>query len=1309
MQLFSRNKALIAASLVAMGGLAACGDDVTVPVAPEPQPDPVVVTMTPPNATLNIGETFDFAVAITGGKPTPTLQSCTSSSSTIATAAVSGNACRVSAQAPGNVSVLATASNGQTASASVSVNALPPAAAGMTITPNTVALARGQTSTVAASLNGGRPGATLGGLSQASSNANVATATISGNNITITGVAPGTATITVTGTASGAGSSNATVSAQIGVVVSEAPAAITSLTVQPTSLAMAVGSTNTITASVVQPAGAPAAVVSYSSSASTIASVNPSTGLVTALAPGNATITVTATSTGSATLSAATLTQLVPVTVAPIANLTIANIRQGPTVTSYDNSINQEGLIVANNPQVNQPVDITNTRDQIQVTINLETNGQRVDSVVAYIADQNGQNRRSAARQTFTNGNANTSVIEFLINTADFTVNWTTGAVDVLYPNGLRVLSASVWTTGPNGVVTEIQNAANNRQTLNFNNLDSWAMRYVAPTRVAQGGSGSNSNLNWWGGPSTPGHGTWNIAPVFYTPGRTVKTVTTQMSVIGDNGAGSLNHLNGFGAAANVCGTITYTDAGNPRPWLTTFGYQNLPTNAVNCLGFEHPVSVNGLFDMRNLPTLFAVIDNNNNPGPFVRRLNGYRTSASVVQPAPLRLDYQVPTVTVNVNPQVTGAEAGWVNGSYSFITATGESDGGVGLPNPLGQTYTWTGCATGNGGTNVPFDGLVKPKGATGEIPECSNDFLGGALLNGPYTVTATQADVLGNVGQGTSPKFGVDKTEPELTFIDQATLGTSIAAVSRQGLVISTGQDSVFDAVTTTYTSTAGINNGGVAVNSTNAHFGARYRDERAGFQQNNHGSRSITRWAPAASPLLSNVSVSSEVLGTAWRTLNFDGNLGVGPLAQESVVDAGDPTFRRDSVSIWGGAAGSLTATSPGYYFYRITVIDRAGNSRTINRTAAIDITSPQVTGVQIPAVLTGGTQHTFIPTGSDDLEANDGDLFLNYPTMALAGDGVADPTTITDQNGRLRFRRNWFTDWHAPWLGASRNVTVVNSDNLLSTPFGPGAALSSNGLTLPIGFYQRLEVVRVAGAQEDQGPHGRPAITRMPSQPNLALIPGHTGAYNSLNAFKPTQLGVYAFDIRSYSFNASTAVSFPERGMSSMQNPAGESAYLENLFAANIAQPTQINFWGTRDVDPTTAGTQNLWSWYCFNFVSSTLECRAETGTNVVNSPFTRVDYYRWNATANAGLTVPDAAATAGQWIYIGSVTANVPTNPIIQDQGVTRFWRFRFQFSGFGLTNNHASNTEAPLATGNRVRAIGVDANGNAISTLTFTL
>jgi len=105
MQLFSRNKAIAALSLGALVALGACGDDVTVPAPVQPAES---VSISPSNANMNVGETLNFAVQITGGSASTTLSSCTSSSATVATAAVNAGACRVTAVAAGNATITST-------------------------------------------------------------------------------------------------------------------------------------------------------------------------------------------------------------------------------------------------------------------------------------------------------------------------------------------------------------------------------------------------------------------------------------------------------------------------------------------------------------------------------------------------------------------------------------------------------------------------------------------------------------------------------------------------------------------------------------------------------------------------------------------------------------------------------------------------------------------------------------------------------------------------------------------------------------------------------------------------------------------------------------------------------------------------------------------------------------------------------------------------------------------------------------------------------------------------------------------------
>lgn len=953
MQLFSRNKALIAASLVAMGGLAACGDDVTVPVAPEPQPDPVVVTMTPPNATLNIGESFDFAVAITGGNPTPTLQSCTSSSSTIATAAVRGNACRVSAQAPGNVSVLATASNGQTASASVSVNALPAAAAGMTITPNTVALARGQTSTVAASLAGGRPGATLGGLSQASSNSSVATATISGNNITISGVAPGTATITVTGTASGAGSSNATVSAQIGVVVSEAAAAISSLNVTPTTMPLALAATGQITATVQQPAGAPAATVTYTPSAGGIVSVNAS-GLVTALQPGIATVTVTATAPQSATFAAATLSQQVAITVSPAATVTIASVTQGPTRSDTRNSLPvpaNDGIVFSANTQVNQPVDQASVRDQIQVNINLATNGQAVSSVRAYVCDQAGANCELAAEQSFANNQANSSTVQLLVNTADFTANFTNGTSTIKYGNGIKTIKASVRL--PNG--TENFAAVNNQYILNFDNIDGWAVQFGVPSRTAtRNGPPAGTNWNYWGGPDAAGASTIRPVPVFYS-GRQVQRVDIGLSNCG--GVRTFNATSGF---------------------ATTYGKGS--AYDVNCNGYEHPQSTASDF-----PRVSNTQDNFNNPGPTVAFAAGYRISAAVPGVTPIRLDYEGPDTEFPEIRRDLPAITGWINDGYSFAANTGASDDyGVGVK-PNSRSWFYSGC----GNTSVAFNGTSTP------IAPCSTDFTGGwngSNTVGPYTVAYNELDLLDNASSSSNSwNFGVDKQAPLARWSSTAAPGSSAFTTVADTTTYTAAPTNIlqgeFIDERAGFIDAAGTDVGAPTLSGGTVPASARSQ---------HHGLSALGGWFPgkmtclvgaAGNPFTPITAPNCSMVTTAVPNL------------ATQLVDGYRPGFLLNVATLAAVTSPPLNpAPISGVYGYRSVIYDRAGNiSAQLTRRFAIDLTQGRTTGLQIPAgIANAGNQ--FLATYQDSVEIRSYTVSLKYPS--LGADTLFFPQTLID---------------------------------------------------------------------------------------------------------------------------------------------------------------------------------------------------------------------------------------------------------------------------------------------------------------------
>jgi Fe2+ transport system protein FeoA len=76
-------------------GLAACGDDVQVVDPPPPPPPPLVVALQPGSLAINVGESQDIAVNVSGGDGaiTPTV-ACSASNNAITVTTV-GSVCRV--------------------------------------------------------------------------------------------------------------------------------------------------------------------------------------------------------------------------------------------------------------------------------------------------------------------------------------------------------------------------------------------------------------------------------------------------------------------------------------------------------------------------------------------------------------------------------------------------------------------------------------------------------------------------------------------------------------------------------------------------------------------------------------------------------------------------------------------------------------------------------------------------------------------------------------------------------------------------------------------------------------------------------------------------------------------------------------------------------------------------------------------------------------------------------------------------------------------------------------------------------------
>jgi uncharacterized protein YjdB len=1191
MHFFSRRNASLALSLAAVGVLAACGDDVTVPIAP---PAPVVVSITPQAVTLNPGSTATLSVQISGGDPTPTLASCATGAAGVATAAVSGSGCTVTAVAAGSTTITAITSSGQQASAAVTVNALTPALGTLTVSPAVANLVSGQNLTLVPNAS---PASNAVTVAYTYATAAAAIATVNGTGV-VTAVAPGTTTITVTATGTGAGFSPATRTFGVTVNVSAAAPSISSLNVQPTSLSLATGSTGALTSNATQPAGATAATYSYASANTAIATVT-GTGAnatVTAVAAGNTTITVTATAPAGGGFGASTVTQLIPVSVAAPASLTIETVTQGPIATSYvdDSTSNgrRAGIVTTANAQVNQPIDITAVRDQIQVAVNLVTNGQRVDSIVAFIANADGTGRRAAARQLYSNGQANAGIVNLFVNTADFTANFETGAADVLYGNGQKVISASVFTTNGTTAV-EIQNAANNRQVVNFANFDGYAIQYVNPIRVADGPAG----LNWRGGPGDDGKGRFSIVPVWYS-GKSVKSLTMGMrqglmSTI--DICGAINGAVAFSRETITAAPFALTyDASNGRNIASSSSPSTIGNGNIECGGYEHPAVT-----AQNIAAVVAGVDTDNNPAPAVTFADGYRFSSNVARPVNNRLDYAGPSTTTPDITRNLPAVTGWVNRDFNFNTNTAAStDGGVGVK-ANSRTWGYNGCITGTSTTAT-----IAMADATGaSVPECPTNFLGGwdqanSTTRGPYRVRYVELDGLDNpTTSAFSSNFGSDWTAPLIRWSAASAADTTIR------------------------TATTGA-----------VQFQAEFIDERGGFMdandvgapwQSSSSSGFITtsngsqqHFASRAAGLLITNSATTKAVCINPNSFTALANTASGSASGSTTVASAtgaafqtNPSciFRTQSLSTLGvspaldgyrSGNGATLASSEGIYHYATRVYDRAGNvSEVLRRRLAVDATAGLIANLGVPAIVTAAAPPVLTYNAQDNVE-------IRATVIANTLPGIALPLVYPQQLVDARF-----------------------NDNI-----------------------------------------------------------------NSPIAQATTQLGVPAPTLLGVSTLLGTAPAAPI-----------QTAYMAGFDVANRITPTITAGYLSQGVPTLTAvsGAANYSSWSVLTSRAASfnapegLKAQLVSNTNITNSPFGRVEFYRLSA------AIPGASAPLnGQnWQYLGSSSTAIPA-----DQGNTRYWTYTLPDNQYASLPTAFETQQTPAVIGDNIVAIGVLSNGSGFVT-----
>lgn len=990
-------------SLLAIGvvaGLAACGDDVTVT---QPPPPDMAISGAPVTA-IAVGATVQLSAN----------QAADWSSSNQSVASV-GSSGLVTAVAPGTASITATSQADAAKSASVTITVVPQSNAltALDVTPANLSLVAGSTSGIStiASLASGATAT----FANSSNNSSVCTVTATGTNPTITAVAPGNCVVTVTATGSGTGLAGNSISKSVSVTVTAQTSALISLTANPINVNLGPGATQQVTtiSQAVQGATVTYANVSSNTAVATVSSTgaNPT---ITAVGNGTAVITITAT--GSAT-SYATNSIAATVTVSVQAALvTIQSITFGTLGT---------------------PVNVNNVFGQIDASINVTPNYDVVSQIDLLVDDQ------VVASQTLSPDVVSAADVQSAIaSAADVIVlsfrtdsfNSTTGAAKFLNGNHVVRAVARVGSTQAQG------QRASNTVALQFNNSDGF---YVTMDNTPKNG-GIKSIVST--GPAPGGGQEWRqgdvmvtSVPVVYTPttpnGATAQTVCTR-TISWTPGPGSVN-VPGAGAAVTV-GAPAACVGGSQVTTLVfsqgTAGYQSDPAQVVNGVLLRELPKVTGVTfaDGSNMLYNANAAFTNTVGGVLNAPPNAYPPAPA---PPPLALGSGVVNqgfLMDNLSPAgaalaLPAAPNNWINNNT--VTA----------PN---VAYSWCGACSNAGGnaTTRGADGTgVGIAAASTDVYEYEDRAVAGALwvgfqpnpnnipenpvdfTNNAYNARLTEVDMLHNavtvyLGGGASPgaqTAGVDAHAPTIEFTDAGTL----TAPAISPFVIDVSKDSILNDL---------VNNT-QGLNSTNAMFGVRIRDTRSGFDvlNNNYYFRKITRVAPSG-------TACAEGSGGACAFVNPVGGIPVG---------TDDPTYRRDSVLVYG-TTGALTATSPGYYKYFTYAVDRAGNvSPTLTRRASIDVAAPAITGINFPATLPGASNVAFVPNGSDDLEVISGALYLGYPNMA---------------GGPLRYAM--FPPVHAPWLA----TTAAE----LATPVGNGAAFGSVGWTVPHGFLNGIDVVSPA---------------------------------------------------------------------------------------------------------------------------------------------------------------------------------------------------------------------------------------------------
>jgi hypothetical protein len=996
-------------------------------------------------------------------------------------------------------------------------------------------------------------------------------------------------------------------------------ATVHSVTVSPPSVTVAAGQKVTLAASVDAGPGVTVRTVTWTSSNTAVATVD-ATGVVTGVAAGTA--TVIAKSAADPNVSGASAVTVTSTTTTP-PTVTISAVLQNPT---------------------GQPANLLGAGGQLDVVLNVDSNGQQLKSVSATITCPGPTSltqTQTISAASGTAAEAAAAPITLSFNTAKF--DPTTGAVSLR--NGSCNIGASATTTSTQ--------SANVNLGLVLANADGVVITEAfAPYTNAEGkqtvATATDANgLPWKGGAVT-----LTALPVLYT-GRTLTGggsitfnlpgATNATQVVPVSAAGPVSTTYSATATSGSGGRVTgATLVGACCEVNTTTPFGITPSiSAIDASGNDVPLGVINITQPGlNLPSPTFRLDNAASQPPTFfgtpGRQAGWVNAAYVFQGTGANGGFSAATGSAKYvscgdgNNVANAAGGGYVcaaqvgvsgqagvsgnsgtNGQFTY-SYYAMSSGTYTAINTNGTSTSATACAT-TGWTPINTAGDLAEADATGNPFFIVRIFETDKLGNARCTDLAVNANVALNINTTgfASGRFSVDKTPPTVAYIETSTDATAAS------------NDSALRA-------------GG---NIANFNIKLAGTDNASGFS-GTPITTMVTRLA--MNPTTGAASNASGNFNNAFACptgLDGNGNCTTASLGFSNPATDGVVTL--DGTTVVPGCAGC------GYYTWSQTPLDFARNAATTvtgtatptiagasaagapgYRQVVVDQTLPVAGGIAVPASIVGGTSVSFATNAADNLDLVSSDYTLTY---------AASPSGNALANLPIRAA--------GPAIGTA-------FDNVLTTS-------ASFNIAVPF-FIRSIATTTAANAPQNNGGAGLPTSIAMraydaANNPSTVTPATNTG-FSNIGAANVPQTGRTDYTVAPTGANP----------LAVMQT------FAETNAAKNISQcPTAGCAGGGSPANPTTV-------------VLTAAATGAEGANFQFLNPFSQVQFYYLDVAPPAG---------SGEYIFIGSAVA-----PVVSDNAGLNVRTFTWTLA---TAFDPPVQFVAPVNL--NIIAVGVNAQGDALA------